>query len=213
MPWAEFLEGVRLYRGADELRTLLAMAHSFSSYDKFCERMADAYAAGIVGTAHDDVVRAARTFVENDTRVFAFVQHLLSYFASTGLEVVVVTGGPDEPMQQYATTLGFSLAGTLQLEIRNGIYTGGILRNAGLCDKKQETVSSVVRGRTVVMAFGDSPADVPLWKAADVRGRFIVAGNAQVPSLQLNLVPIDPTTSGEDVVKLVSQRVVQDRHS
>lgn len=175
--------------------------------------MASAYATGIVGTAHHDVVMAARTFVNNDTRVFPFVHDLFLYLARTGLEVVVVTGGPDEPMQQYATSLGFSLAGTLQLEIRNGFYTGGVFRNTGLCEKKRETVGSVVKDRTVAVAFGDSDADVPLWKAAkaDSGIGFIVVGNTQPLLPGLELVPIDPASSGEDVVKLVSQSVAQHR--
>lgn len=34
VPWAEFLEEAKLYRGAHTLRALLARAHTFPSYDK-----------------------------------------------------------------------------------------------------------------------------------------------------------------------------------
>lgn len=123
---------------------------------------------------------------------------------------MVVTGGPEEPMRRYATNLGFSLAGTLQLQVRDGLYTGGVLHNAGLRDKKREAVSRVLVGdRTAAMAFGDSQADDPLWQAAEVG--FIVEGDARPLPPRLDLVPIDPASSGEDVVALVSQSVTQKR--
>jgi phosphoserine phosphatase len=204
VPWAEFLEAAGLFRGARTLRTLLDAPHD--AYDTFCRDMAEAYAAGIAGVSESDVRAAAKTFVTNDTiRLFSFVRDLFAYFAECGLPTIVVTGAPDEPMREYAATLGFSLARTLQLEVQQGCYTGGIACNSGLCEEKRATVSSIVSGRDVVMAFGDSPADVPLWETAAVG--FIVATDLRSPPRH-DLVRIDPTLTADAIMQEVRRRTV-----
>ena len=53
VPWTAYLEAAGLFRNAERLRTLLDDAHrgAFPTYDGFCEEMATAYAAGIMGSA------------------------------------------------------------------------------------------------------------------------------------------------------------------
>ena len=212
MPWAEYLETAGLFRGARTLQRLLDDAHrgAFPTYDMFCDEMAKAYAAGIIGTSERAVRTAAKAFVTTDSRrLFGFVRDLFTYLRERGLPVVVITGAPDEPMQEYAARLGFSLAGTFQLEVQDGCYTGNVACNSGLCEKKREAVRRIVPGRRVLMAFGDSTADVPLWESAwaSAGTGFIVVSEPRTQHEHPNLVPIDVTLPVAAIMQLVKGRM------
>lgn len=171
--------------------------------------MANVYAAGLAGYAHDDVVNAAKAFVKLDNlRIFNFVRSLCAYFEDSELSVVVITGAPAEPMEQYADLIGFELAGSLQLEVTGGLYSGRIVNNFGLHDQKLSAVRDVSKDRTIVMAFGDSESDLPMLDAASIG--FVVRND--VPSTRLSgpyFVQIDPTLSSEAISRLVKDTAAE----
>lgn len=123
--WTEFLESDGLFRGAHTLRTRLEdFKRDGGDYDAFCKDMAAAYATGLAGRRQSDIIAAARVFVSADRDVFGFVLGLFAHFRRRQFSVVVITGAPDELMKEYAATVGFSLAGTLALEVRDGVVHG-----------------------------------------------------------------------------------------
>jgi phosphoserine phosphatase len=213
-PWAEYLEAAGLFRDTATLRAMLKAADqgAYETYDKFCDEMGKAYAERIIGISESDVRTAAKAFVKKDTsRLFEFTRELFAYFNDCALPVVVVTGAPDEPMREYAATLGFTLAGTFQLAVQHGRYTGGIVCNSGLSHEKHNVVSNIVSGRDVVMAFGDSSADVPLWDAAAVG--FLVVSEPLTTQPHRDLESIDANQPAMSVVQQIRRRTATMHHA
>lgn len=209
VPWTQFLESSGLFGGASRLREMLESFNPASDdYDAFCERMALAYAAGLVGRSQADVLEAAKAFVKADNSIFNFARHLLAYLEGEGFSVIVISGAPDELMHEYAEAVGFSLAGTLQLETASGSYTGEVLHNSGLSERKAQAVRAIAEHRSVAMAFGDSTADFPLFDAASV-GFLVRRGRESSVQFPARLVRIDPESPADEVIGLVKKAIAE----
>lgn len=211
--WAEYLAGRDLFSALPTIVTLFDRFRNDASYDYevFCGEMAAAYAEGLAGQSRDKVLTAAASFVRVDNHhVFGFVRSLCEYFAERQLSVIVLSGAPEEPLTQYASTLGFELAGALRLEVEDGRYTGHVIENCGLSHSKHDAVVRVSSLKDVVVALGDSLSDMPLLNAASVG--FVVRGAAHhsVPAGP-RLFPFDSDSDPSFVVEFVKQRLADIR--
>ena len=203
--WTEFLEPSGLFDGARTLRTRLErFRRDGGDYDQFCEEMAEAYATGLAGRRQSDIIAAAKAFVSADRDVLGFVPGLLTYFRGRRLPVVVITGAPGDLMREYAATAGFLLGGTLELEVRDGVYTGTVAQNSGLHKNKADAVSRLAEENAVVFAFGDAPADRPLLDAADI-SCLVLTGAYSHELFPSEIVRIDPASTVEAVVDLLER--------
>ena len=203
--WTEFLAGRGLFSA---LPTILQRFDRFlndrsADYEVFCKDMEIAYAAGLAGQPGEEVAAAAASFVAADSKnIFRFVRPLCEYFADRQLSIIVISGAPEEPLKQYARTLGFELGGALRLEVRDGFYTGQVIENCGLSKIKSEAVSRVSAENDGVVALADSLSDMPLLDAA--RCRFVVGGAPH------HAVPVGPNLlsfASDDDPDLVLQHV------
>jgi HAD superfamily phosphoserine phosphatase-like hydrolase len=208
--WAEFLAARRLFGTVRTVRNLLdTFQHGSFSYEEFCRRMAEAYADGLAGRSHGEVLEAGAAFIRSDNRrVFRFVRALWAYFDEHDLKVVVLTGAPEEPLKHYADAIGFELGGALRLQVKRGFYTGNIVENCGLYDSKQAAVKRVEQNDEVVIAFGDSVSDLPLLNSAPIG--FVVTGAAH-NSLPFgpHLIAFDSKLEPMSVTQLVKRRVAE----
>jgi phosphoserine phosphatase len=206
--WAEYLARCGLFGAVHTVRDLLdAFRRGLFAYEEFCRRMADAYAEGLVGRVQKEVLAAGAAFIRDDNvRVFPFVPSLWAYFEEHELEVVVLTGAPEEPLHHYASVIGFELAGALRLQVKKGLYTGSIVENCGLYEIKQMVVQRVCANRDVAVAFGDSVSDLPLLNAAPVGFVVLGATHSSIPFGE-HLTTFKATSDPNAVVRLVRRRV------
>jgi phosphoserine phosphatase len=169
--------------------------------------MADAYADGLAGRAQKEVLAAGATFIRSDKRrLFKFVRHLWAYFEEQGLNVVVLTGAPEEPLKHYADAVGFELGGALRLQIKEGFYTGAIVENCGLYEAKQAAARRVSADNDVAIAFGDSVSDLPLLNAAPVGFVVLGATHTSIP-LGPHLFAFAAKRDPRSIARFVKRRV------
>jgi len=207
--WTEFLASRGLFSA---LPTILQRFSRFLNdrsydYEVFCKDMEIAYAEGLAGQPREEVATAAVSFVAADGKnIFRFVRPLCEHFAGRHLSMIVISGAPEEPLTQYAKTLGFELGGALRLDVRDGFYTGQVIENCGLSKIKSEVVSRVSMQNDVAVALADSLSDMPLLDAA--RCRFVVGGapHHAVP-VGPNLLSFDSDSDPDLVLQLVRRCV------
>lgn len=207
--WAEFLAGRGLFSALPTIVELFDRFRNDTSYDYeiFCEEMAATYADGLAGQSRGGVLAAAASFVQVDAQhLFGFARSLCEFFVERQLSVIVLSGAPEEPLTEYASTLGFELAGALRLEVEEGLYTGNVIENCGLSNTKHDAVVRVSTTNDVVIALGDSLSDMPLLDAARVG--FVVRGAAHhsVP-VGPSLFPFGSDSDPSFVVAFVRQRL------
>lgn len=203
--WTEFLAGRGLFSALATILQQFDRILNDRSYDYevFCKDMETAYAEGLAGQPREEVAAAAAAFVAADSKnIFRFVRPLCEHFTGRQLSIVVISGAPEEPLTEYARTLGFELGGALRLEVRDGFYTGRVIENCGLSKIKSEAVSRVSAESDVVVALADSLSDMPLLDAA--RCRFVVGGapHHAVP-VGPNLLSFDSDSDPDFVLQFV----------
>jgi phosphoserine phosphatase len=136
------------------------------SYEELAQRVTSKYAEGLLGESQEVISRAAHEFVDADQQLFGFVRPLTDFLRACGVPLVLISGCPREPLVAYQQALGVSRIYALTLEVMNGVYTGKLHLNPTLGNEKSHIVEALVRDSEIILALGDSKADLPLLEAA-----------------------------------------------
>lgn len=205
--WVEFLAGTGLF---SELVAIKATVEQFRrgaiEYEPFCRKMAEIYAAGLVGQALSDISEAGASFVAADNQLFDFVAPLCAYLAEQDIKVIVVSGAPEDSLKHYAKSVGFELGGALRLVSNGRQYTGGIAENCGLAEEKEGAVARLTRSNEVVIAMGDAESDRPLLKVATVGFVVLGAKHDSVPT-DPSFVRFESESDPRSVIELVKRHL------
>jgi phosphoserine phosphatase len=172
--WVHRLTGAGLLPGkiTDQLERLFVRYHdNMLSHDDLARLSAVIYANSLTGLSSRLVARHAHQFLVSDQKhLFSFSTRLLASLHKQGIAVIVVSGAPMEILQLYCKSLRLKAAHGLNIESKNGVYTGSILENPGISKEKEDVVRQILDSHNmrVVMAMGNSPSDDPLFQAAPV---------------------------------------------
>jgi len=153
--------------------------HGEISHDQLAERTAQEYARMMKGTRAREILAAAGEFVREDgARLQETPSKVLQLLLERGFSVVVVSGAPLEVLEEYARRWGFAEVHGLELETRDGVYTGRVKSNPGTTTAKRELADTISRrmNTRIRVAMGNSPSDEPLFAAAPVA---VVVGDMQ----------------------------------
>jgi len=173
-PWVRHLMHARLLSSKvnDQLeRLFLSYYENMISHDDLARLSATVYAHSLSGRSRRLIARHAHRFLISDpNQLFGFSMKLLSTLREQGIAVIVISGAPMEILQLYRRSLGVEAVHGLDIESKNGLYTGNVLRNPGILMEKEEVVQQILGqyNARVVMAMGNSPSDSPLFQAAPV---------------------------------------------
>jgi phosphoserine phosphatase len=182
LDWVRFLAGKGLLASGieNELNTeFTAYKNNQISHDQLASRSAGLLAGGLRGVRCKFVDRAARDFFAADrTRLHTWALEILTLLRRY-MDVVVVSGAPQEVLNCYGKMCQFAQVHGLLLETINGIYSGLVKQNPGTSNGKRDVIASFINGKTVVIAIGNSDSDMPLFDASKMN---IVVNN---PSMKL----------------------------
>jgi len=80
-------------------------------------------------------------------------------------------------LQEYNKFLGLKKVYGLELETKEGVYTGNITTNPGISLEKSKLVNEIIgsHNENIILALGDSLSDIPLFQAAPIN---VVVNNA-----------------------------------
>jgi phosphoserine phosphatase len=124
------------------------------------------YRDGLTGQSTATIASLAEQFVRSDTGLFGFVEPFVRLVREYGLRLVVVSGSPVEPLLAYRRRLSIDRVYGLTVGTAHGRYTPTVVSDPTLGGEKARIVDDLTPGSHIVLALGDSPADLPLLAAA-----------------------------------------------
>ena len=139
-------------------------------YSRLTIETPDLYARGLEGVAPATLRAHARAYVEEDSRaLFPYSRALLEGLVDRKIDTVVISGSPIETLDMHQERLPLRELWGITLEERDGRFTGELALNPAEQTAKERIVSTAHEHATVVLAIGDSEADLPMLEAAEAR--------------------------------------------
>lgn len=181
-------------------RDMESYAEALISYDELACRVTEKYAEGLCGEPRGPVVQAADEFVSADKRLFDYVRPLVNLLKAHGVSLVLVSGCPHEPLAAYRRTLPIDDIYALTVGTVNRLYTNKLLLNPALGDEKARIVGVLAKNANIILALGDSRADLPLLEAAP--HNIIVDNPDLVPKGDRVIHRVSPRSDSGDVANL-----------
>jgi phosphoserine phosphatase len=161
-----------------------AIEERFAAYDRgelpyrrLAKETPELYARGLEGVPRRELRAHARPYVERDVRaLYPFSRVLLESLVERDIESLVISGSPIETLAVHQEVLPIRRYWGITVAVREGTYTGELELNPAEQAAKDRLISTVVEGTTVVLAVGDSEADLPMLEMA--RSRIVVDNDA-----------------------------------
>ena len=140
-------------------------------YRRLATETPELYARGLEGVRQAELQASARAyFAERDGRaVFPFARTLLESLVERGIETLVISGSPVETLSLHGERLPIRRHWGITVAVRDGRYTGQLELNPAEQSAKERIISTAVQGARVVLAVGDSEADLPMLELAEAR--------------------------------------------
>lgn len=144
------------------------------SYEELVDKAATVYAEAIAGIAVADVRSAAEKFADTDAHLFSFTRTLLSIVRSRDVDIIIVSGGPQEVIEAHASKLGIKCVMALQVESSPfGRFEKRVKLNYGAAIDKRRAIKQLEGAYDISLAIGNSISDAPLLNSAR-HGFFIL---------------------------------------
>lgn len=214
--WARFLVnvGIASRQIIADLENLFALySEGRISHNNLASRSALIYAACLKNIAQEEINRYSTLFLKSDRKhLIATSLQLLSHLSRNGVDIVIISGAPSEVLVKYKDVLPLNRIYGLQLEVKDGFYTGRTKINPGTSSTKARIIKLLLEPQgqnKVVLAMGNSSSDIPLFRAAPVR---IIVNNPalRIPKKVFHLLP---HLSGDKLIGQIEKEVFADGES
>jgi phosphoserine phosphatase len=198
--WCTFLNGHQAF-DVEAAERLSAYLNEYGtqkmSYSTLWKLAPPTYGMGIRGQSVDTINELAKLFVEQDASLFQFTEELLQFLIERDLKLVVVSGAPEEVLDSYRGRFGWTSVHGVAVDHRDGVYRAELLNNPATAESKSRVVQDLAVNSKILIAFGDSEADIPMLNAARVK---VVVGNEKLVAGGPCVLNIDTKWRSEDVV-------------
>ncbi len=139
-------------------------------YRRLATEAPELYARGLEGVGQAELQAHARSYVARDAReLFPFSRVLLESLDERGIEALIISGSPIETLAIHQELLPISRLWGITVAVHDGLYTGELELNPAEQGAKEEVIATAAREATVMLAIGDTEADIPLLAAAQAR--------------------------------------------
>lgn len=139
-------------------------------YRRLAAETPELYARGLEGVEQTELQVHARSYFEVDgEELFAFSPVLLEGLVERGIETLVISGSPVETLALHQDRLPISRYWGITVAAGDGRYTGELELNPAEQTAKEHIISTELEHVRVVLAIGDSEADLPMLEMAEAR--------------------------------------------
>lgn len=207
--WAEHLTSLSEFH-AENLHLMKAQLHAYHArsltYSDIAHSIPEIYAQGLRGFRVDRHLDIAAEFV--DSREFRssltpLSAQLLNFIRTAKqLHSVIISGGPASVLGFFGSSTGFYEVWAVEVEAANNAFSGKILDNPAVKQRKQELIERYMPPERILLAAGDSESDQPMLLAATYR---ITVGAALAGKWQgtPNTLVLPPGDLGEGTARKI----------
>jgi phosphoserine phosphatase len=176
-------------------------------YRRLATETPELYARGLEGVREEELRAHARTYVEQDIRqLFPFSRVLLDSLVDREIETFVVSGSPIETLTVHQELLPISRLWGITVAVSDGLYTGELELNPAEQTAKDDVISNAVGAARVMLAIGDSEADIPMLEAAEAK---IVVDNDELLSDDETTLHLSPDSTADGGVAELRSFIAQ----
>lgn len=179
-----------------------AIEERFAAYDqgdlpyrRLATETPELYARGLEGVRQAELEAHARSYAEQDIcNLFPFSRVLLESLVEREIETLVISGSPVETLATLQELLPIRRYWGIAVVVRDGHYTGELEVNPAEQTAKERVIATAVEGARVMLAIGDSEADIPMLELAEAR---IVIDNDALFSDEDATLHLSPDSAGD----------------
>jgi HAD superfamily phosphoserine phosphatase-like hydrolase len=134
----------------------------------------------------------AQEYVRSDVRLYPYAVSVINVLHQKGLSVIVISGAPQEVLEVFGQDLGVDMVIgiTVKTSMDGKIFSGFLKRNSAEAQTKNLQVRYLKRHYNILLALGDSDADIPMLKAAKLPIMLLNSDKPQYFSLPLGTMKI-----------------------
>jgi phosphoserine phosphatase len=140
-------------------------------HDRLAGEIAVNYAKYMRNHSVEKIERFSSLYVlEDEKYLHSFSIVLFEKLKEKDIDIIVVSGAPVEILNQYKEKFSLKEVFGLELDVKNGAYTGEIKLNPGLRKVKQRIVNKITKSpdNKIILAVGNSESDIPLFRASSL---------------------------------------------
>ena len=139
-------------------------------YDDLSRNAPLIYARGLKGQRVTDICGLALEYVREDSQLYPHSIPIFDMLHQKNITIAVLSGAPQEVLDAFSERLDIEIViGITVRMLSSGEFFSGVLgRNSALVEVKRRQVERLRRKFNILLAIGDSSADIPLLMAAKV---------------------------------------------
>ncbi len=133
------------------------------SYENYITQVVKVFMRRVSGCQMEDIITASRTVIRDQkNEVYVYTRNLIKKLKNEDYFLLAISGSPIEIVHLFGKRYSFDLVLGSQLEIKDGIYTGGIVSKP-VDDKKKALLQVVEKDGLSLhgsIGVGDTESDV-----------------------------------------------------
>lgn len=135
-------------------------------------------------------------------------QQIFPFLLANGIEPVIISGSPKEPLEIYKKRMDFQSVYALEYKIKDGKYTDKYGINTSVGEGKARIIREFLEKNPdaeILFGFGDSEADIPILKSA--RQGFVNNVTKILDKDNIHYLDFESEQAGEKIIALMTQEL------
>ncbi len=148
----------------------LAWHNRRGDYETYVNQVVKIYVDNIRGVKETEVDRVVEKILEwQKGRLYRFTRGLMKKLKEKNYYLLAISGSPHDIVSKFAKYMGFEASFGSVLEVKNGIFTGGVV-NRDSWSNKPKVLKTFLEEHNLhadlflSIAVGDTDGDIPLLK-------------------------------------------------
>lgn len=147
----------------------LAWLNRTGTYEEYLDSVIKIFYKYVKGQNKNKLDRSVQKVISwHRDRVYRFTRDLIKQLKKQKYFLLTVSGSPMDIVEPFAKYLGFNAYCGREFETKNGIFTGKVLNNQLMNERKDEIIRQVLKKKNInadlknSIAVGDTETDIPM---------------------------------------------------
>lgn len=147
----------------------LAWLNRTGTYEEYLNSVIKIFYKYVKGQSKNNIDRAVQKVIKgHKDRVYRFTRDFIKQLKKRKYFLLTVSGSPIDIVEPFAKYLGFDAFCGREFEFKHGLFTGVVLNNELMNERKDEIVRQVLKRKNIVadfknsIAVGDTETDISM---------------------------------------------------